>query len=132
MGKKVNNKFQWLFHLAVVRKVRKENPTNYKEKLSELAIEVGARITDDFCSRFGVFEKVSNDDVQKYLNLFLDYYFENDVKMAGKELKLENEILKYECEQTLFFIKEILNCVFKEINEAFLLEINNGKLVLRN
>lgn len=116
MSKKINSEFQWLFHLAVLRRVVRDHPRDYRVYLKDIAQNVGNRLTDDFCARLLLREKIKDQDTKKYLEIFLNFYFEKDFVVRGDEIISSEPILNYQRQPGILFFSEILQVVFNYLN----------------
>lgn len=128
MVKKINNDFQWLLHIAFLRKIINEHSDNYLEYLNETGKEIGIRLVDDFCARFKVYEKIKDSEIEKYLTIFLDFYFDKEILVDKNTIIFKNDILAHHKNPGVYLFKEILTQVFSNLNDNVQFLILNEKL----
>jgi hypothetical protein len=131
MPRKINNDFQWLLHIAFLRKVIKEHPENYKSYIEAAAKEIATRLVDDFCAKYLIYEKIDKSEAIKYLKTFLAHYFDNDILVENNEIKIINEILKHQKSPGILLIKNILQSVFDTIGSGLVFDELNGRLIFK-
>jgi hypothetical protein len=128
MNKKINPKLFWILHISFLRKIISESKGEELKRVTEIGYEIGRRLCDDFCSNFQIFEKIKDNQMEKYLKLFFENYFGN-VEVAGNKIKFQNSIAKYQREIGLEFFKTVLETVFEVINENVLFEVKDENLI---
>jgi len=116
MSRKISSDFQWLFHLALLRRVIRDHPDTYKDHLHSIAEDIGTRLVNDFCARFQLYKKIKDEDIKKYLKIFLSFYFENSFVVEANEIKCSDDVLSNQRSPGIFLFREILQIVFDTLN----------------
>ncbi|ELA41107.1 uncharacterized protein VICG_01900 [Vittaforma corneae ATCC 50505] len=129
MSKKINSDFQWLLHLAVLRTVIRDHPQDYTRYLSDIGRDIGNRLADDFCARFSIYGKIQNKDVERYLKIFLEFYFGNDLVTGNCEVRTSSSILKHQGVPGAVMFKEIFQEVFDSLNGNVVFADSNDKIL---
>lgn len=130
MSKKINSDFLWLFHLAMLRKVIKDDPENYADHLGDIGKDIGCRLAEDFCARFSIYEKVQNKDVAKYLKILLEFYFDNGLVASDGEIRAVDSVLKHQRSPGAYVLKEIFQAVFDILNGDVIFTVSDDKILL--
>lgn len=116
MTRKITKEFQWLFHLAILRRVIKDHPEGFTAALEEMAKDIASRMADDFCARFLIYEKIKKCDIEKYLKTFVQFYFENEFTVSHGEIKAAGSILGSQNSPGIHLFREIFQGVFNVLN----------------
>lgn len=127
MPNKTNHKFFWLMHLALLRNIISESSSDVDVKIENIGKEVGRRLLDDFCARFLIFEKIKSEEIEKYLNLFLNNYL-GKVSIEKSFVVFEEPISENQREVGLLLLKFILEAIFVNLNDKISFGITNGKI----
>lgn len=127
MPNKTNHKFFWLMHLALLRNIISESSSDVGVRIENIGKEVGRRLLDDFCARFLIFEKIKSEEIEKYLNLFLNNYL-GKVSIERSFVVFEEPISDNQREVGVLLLKSILEAIFVNLNDKVSFGITNGQI----
>jgi hypothetical protein len=114
-------------HLALLRNIISESSSDVGVRIENIGKEVGRRLLDDFCARFLIFEKIKSEEIEKYLNLFLNNYL-GKVSIERSFVVFEEPISDNQREVGVLLLKSILEAIFVNLNDKVSFSITNGKI----